>query len=357
MKNLTVVHASRSVRAEKDGRSTQLERNAAIDVLCLVAVSGLVRPKEIERVCLTLCRVCRESREYSVVVKHSNAHILKPVLAGKDGDGSASNNAVRQRSRVTPHRHMSRLRFQLDWGLTDVTWPEGLRVLKFGWRFNSPLGTMLPGSLLELDMGGCFNHHVEDVTWPPGLVKLCFAGRFNRPIELAEFPATLETLILGPSFDQPIESVKWPPAIERLSLGHAFNHPIRATTWGKNARLKKLEFGAAFSQSVDGVAWPLHLEELTFGDCFNGSLDTIDLPRSMKLLRLSDLHDGSPQHLWSGLPKTCELMYDTVLLCDEADHVVLGVMNGQNPSAVADSESLGVLSDAHLPRHATSLLF
>lgn len=324
MENLAMVGDFRSVGDERNGGSTQLERSTTIDMLCLVAWSGVVRPRELEGVCLALCDTCRQSREYSVVVKQNNSHILtRESACQKQGNASANSDAAsgaaRQRSRVTPHRHISRLSFQLDWALTNIIWPEDLRALKFCWRFDSPLAAMLPRSLLELDMGGGFNHHIDDVAWPPGLVKLYFAGRFNRPIELVDFPATLETLVLGMSFDQPIESVKWPPAIESLSLGNAFNHPIRAIKWSKNASLKKLEFGNAFSQPVDGVAWPLNLEELTFAGCFNQPLATKDLPRSMKLLRLSELHDGYPSDLSGGLPKGCKLRYVRVLLTGDED--------------------------------------
>ena len=360
------------------------EMEKAVDVLRLVALSGVVRPAEIELVCLAACNACRESSaDYSVVVKANNIRtVVKPpspvasaaattaapanpsgsvVVCRNTSPSSSSSSSSSSRSssnssagavaassisttttttpvvaittaatttpRITPHRRISRLAFHLDLRLSLVTWPEGLRVLRFGWPFDDPLERPLPSSLLEVDLGGTFNHHVEDVSWPPLLTKLRFGDRFNRPIELATWPATLENLTFGASFDQPIESVSWPPALESLSLGDAFNHPVRDAAWAGTS-LKRLDFGMAFRQAIEGVAWPPGLEVLRFGACFDQALDARQLPRGLQLLQVPDLYlwddhtfqmpgglmqGGLPE----GLPEGCELCVETVVLCDQ----------------------------------------
>lgn len=349
------------------------EMEKAVDVLRLVALSGVVRPAEIELVCLAACNACRESSaDYSVVVKANNIRtVVKPpspaastaataapakpsgpLVACKNTSPSSSSSssssaeaaaassisssttpvvatttAATTTQRITPHRRISRLAFHLDLRLSLVTWPEGLRVLRFGWPFDDPLERPLPSSLLEVDLGGTFNHHVEHVSWPPLLTKLRFGDRFNRPIELATWPATLENLTFGASFDQPIESVLWPPALESLSLGDAFNHPVRDAAWAGTS-LKRLDFGMAFRQAIEGVTWPLGLEVLRFGACFDQALDARQLPRGLQLLQVPDLYlwddhtfqmpgglmqGGLPE----GLPEGCELCVETVVLCDQ----------------------------------------
>ncbi|CAM9683385.1 unnamed protein product [Laminaria digitata] len=354
----------------------------AVDVLRLVALSGVVRPSEIELVCLAACNACRESSaDYSVVVKANNMRtVVKPTTpraalaparaapapapapaAGpKPSEPAACENTSSSSSsisssssssakavslttttvattnttttttttpRVTPHRRISRLAFHLDLRLSLVTWPEGLLILRFGWPFDDPLECPLPTSLLEVDLGGTFNHHVEDVSWPPRLTKLRFGDRFNRPVELATWPATLKSLKFGSSFDQPIGSMEWPPALESLSLGDAFNHPVQATAWA-GTRLKRLDFGMAFRQAIEEVDWPPGLEELRFGACFDQALDARQLPRGLQLLQVPDLYlwddhtfqmpgglmqGGLPE----GLPEGCELCVETVVLCDQ----------------------------------------
>lgn len=338
-----------------------MEGRKAVDILSVVAISGAVRPTDIELVCSTVCNACREgSDNYSIVVnsRNKNRHLLLrkgqqlievKTAAALGAAGNAESNCTHRQpqstisedgvnpspaasaSRITPHRRIRQLAFHLQHlPLAQVTWPDCLQVLKFGWEFSYPLDQPLPTSLLEIDLGGLFNHHIEEVAWPPRLLKLHFGDRFNRPIELVTWPTTLRSLSFGSSFDQRIEAVDWPQDLEDLFLGDAFNHPIRLVDWGSSAtNLKRLAFGSAFRQEVDEVRWPARLEELAFGACFDKPLDMKEIPRSLKLLRLPDLYDGGGadgfdggeddlrRRLAEGLPDECELHIQEIVLRDD----------------------------------------
>lgn len=302
---------------------------SAVDVLRVVALSGAVRPSEMELICLAVCTACREGGSYSLVVRPRNACALlraqasltrasttRVSISSSSSSNDISNNQPARAKRLEPHGRVWRLAFNADLPLMCVAWPKDLRVLKFGWAFNRPLEPLLPTSLLEVDLGGGFNRHIEDVEWPPELLKLRFGDRFNRPVELAAWPATLQSLSFGASFNQPIASVEWPAALERLSLGEAFDHPVRGVAW-RATSLKTLEFGSAFRQPVDGIGWPSRLKELAFGHCFDQLLETCELPRTLEVLRLSDLCEAGPEgHLLAGLPGGCELRFEEAVLCD-----------------------------------------
>lgn len=275
----------------------------ALDVLIIVALSGVIRSEEIDLVCLNLCNICRKSVGYAITVKPNNAHHF--ALPAHDPDTRFM--TAQPPTRLQPPRRIYRLNFGLNIPLTEIAWPDNLLELKFGWRFDRPLGSSLPSSLLVLDLGGQFNHHVEDVVWPSRLVKLRFGFRFNRPIELAEWPATLRILIFGGTFDQPIESVKWPESLEYLSLGEGFNHPVKAIEGLQATNLREIDFGNAFRQPLDGLVWPRTLEVLKFGACFDQGLDSKVLPRSLKFLQVPYEYMDDERFM-DGLPRGCEVV-------------------------------------------------
>eukprot|EP00752_Nemacystus_decipiens_P004947 g4500.t1 len=316
-----------------------MESNKATDVLGVVVLSGVVRPAQLELVCLAVCNACRENGAgYSLVLKEDNVHLVRPsplsstreeeeTPSSSDGTGdSTSINAssesgvrspscvpVKGFSRVAPHRRIRSLVLRVGVPLSQVVWPDRLRVLRFGWAFDQALDRPLPGSLRDLDLGNAFNHHVEEVVWPATLQSLNFGDRFNRQVELATWPATLQRLWFGSSFDQPIAGVRWPAALRELHLGDAFNHPVN---WASATGLKKLEFGMAFRCNVDDVQWPQGLRELKFGACFDQEVQAWELPRSLRVLRLSDVYAMLDTFELEGLPDGCKLRVDRTEMFD-----------------------------------------
>lgn len=334
-------------------RNNNMESNnsRATDVLGVVVLSGVTRSAEMELVCLAVCNACRENgADYSLMVKEENLYLVRPSSSassspaqqqeeeetppppsspGSAGDDSTTTINTSSRSgarsppsaprangcsRVAPHRRVHSLALRVDVPLSQVVWPDGLRVLKFGWRFDRPLDRPLPGSLLDLDLGNAFNYHVEEVAWPAALQSLTFGERFNRQVELATWPATLKRLSFGSSFDQPIAGVRWPASLRELRLGDAFNHPVN--DWAGATGLKKLEFGTAFRCNVDDVRWPKGLRELKFGACFDQELQARELPRSLRVLRLPDVYAMHDTLDPEGLPDGCKLCFDRTELFD-----------------------------------------
>lgn len=316
-----------------------MESNRATDVLGVVVLSGVVRSAEIEQVCISVCNACRENgADYSMLVKKESVHLVLPstLTSTQEGEetssssgstGASTSTSTSRRSgapsptsrpakgcsRIAPHRRIRSLALRVDVPLSQVVWPDRLRILKFGWMFDQPLDRPLPGSLLDLDLGNAFNHHVEEVAWPATLQSLAFGDRFNRQVELSTWPATLKRLSFGSSFDQPIAGVRWPASLQELHLGDAFNHPVRLAG---AAGLKKLEFGMAFRCTVDNDEWPKGLRELKFGACFDQELQAWELPRSLRLLRLPDVYALHDTFELEGSPDGCKLCIDRTEMFD-----------------------------------------
>lgn len=315
------------------GRNS-MKSNGAADVLGVVVLSGVVRSAEMELVCLAVCNACRKNgADYSLAVKEENIHLVRPLSSASaqeeeetppstssTGDSTSTSTRSGARSpssasvRIAPHRRIHSLVLRVDVPLSQVVWPDRLRVLKFGWMLDQPLDRPLPGSLLDLDLGNAFNHHIEEVAWPATLRTLTFGDRFNRQVELATWPATLIRLSFGSSFDQPIAGVRWPASLQELHFGDAFNHPVE--NWAGATSLAKLEFGMAFRRNVDGVEWPKGLRELKFGACFDQELQAQELPRSLRVLRLPDVYAMHDTFELEGLPDGCKLCIDRTELFD-----------------------------------------
>lgn len=334
----TTLLTSTSPGRNSAGRSTNFENNTPMDALHVVILSGFACPAKLELVCLAACNACRESSAgYSLVVKDTNIRLVLPRTPewreswsppSSDGSDENANNSRsspsdvvkgagsessippprhQRHGRISPHRLISRLVYHVDLPPSQAVWPDGLRALSFGWRYNHPLYRPLPASLVSLDLGNAFNRHIEGFTWPPRLSSLRFGDAFNRQVELATWPTTLRELTFGASFNQPIRSVRWPPALEVLQLGDGFNHSLHGVHWSGATNLWRLEFGAAFRCSVDGVVWPPGLRVLQFGACFDQPLDAAELPRSLRLLSLSDLYEMYDEFEPARMPKGCRL--------------------------------------------------
>ena len=75
----------------------------------------------------------------------------------------------------------------------------------------------LPNSLLDLEMGKCFNHPISCL--PDSITFLSFGYSFNSsPFPL---PSRLKTLLFGDYFNQPLQYL--PAQLHTLKLGHDFN--------------------------------------------------------------------------------------------------------------------------------------
>ena len=98
------------------------------------------------------------------------------------------------------HKRVERFHRRLD-GLT-VTFPRGLKTLKFGHAFNQSLeGGTLPDGLQTLEFGFWFDQSLEGVTLPDGLRTLEFGEQFNQSLEGVTLPGSLQTLKFGRAFN------------------------------------------------------------------------------------------------------------------------------------------------------------
>ncbi|CAM9431120.1 unnamed protein product [Scytosiphon promiscuus] len=165
--------------------------------------------------------------------------------------------------------------------LEDVTFPETLETLTFGYRFNRSLGpgcVRWPRGLKRLRLGAMWNRRLiggRD-SWPASLEVLHFGTGFNKPLQGKEgigLPPSLREIHLGGVFDQPLEGVEWPPTLRKLTFSEYFNRSIEYVADGSGVSfpggLQEMSFCGRFDQEIARVAWPEGLMSLTFGDKFN----------------------------------------------------------------------------------------
>lgn len=180
--------------------------------------------------------------------------------------------------------------FIFDDKLTDrvdeIVWPNGLKRLVFGERFNnSSLDNVAwPPSLQQLTFKLCFDQPIDDIRWPVSLQQLVFGTSFNQRIDATSWPPSLRSLTFGIHFDQPVHAVKWPPSLTSLTFGDWFSQPIDEVEWP--ASLKFLTFGDWFNNSLRGVVWPSSLTGITFGRRFNQLIDDVQWPPNLQQLTL-----------------------------------------------------------------------
>lgn len=64
-------------------------------------------------------------------------------------------------------------------------------------------------SLREFTLGHTFNQCIGNVSWPKGLRTLRFGNSFDKPLECpaSSWPSGLEEISFGRNFNQPLEKV------------------------------------------------------------------------------------------------------------------------------------------------------
>lgn len=198
---------------------------------------------------------------------------------------------------------------RFDRGIDRAVWLTGLDILELGRDFSKPL--VSPGP----ERGAPLGHKYP---LPAGLKNLTLGQEFNRPLSGSELPDGLQALRLG-RFSKFRSSVRWPSGLNRLCLdsrmpgyrrfggglvgrplpvelppklkslifGGLFNLPL--TTVAFLSTLKVLDLGYAFDHLIGGEdggvpLLPDGLEELRLGWSFNRSIAKIPLPVGLKRL-------------------------------------------------------------------------
>ena len=192
------------------------------------------------------------------------------------------------------------LGYWFDQDMNDVVWPETLRRLSFGERFNRPFNCW-PVRLEAILFGEAFNQALTEVVFPPGLKKLLLKWDFNTSIYGVEFPDTVEhlefrgvfdkplptvlparlrKLILSTSFNQSIDDIQFPGRMKEVTFGFHFNQPIGRVKWADS--IERIMFGFQFDQPLVDAEWPRYLRTLTFGHSFNQSLVGVRWPAAVQ---------------------------------------------------------------------------
>lgn len=100
----------------------------------------------------------------------------------------------------------------------EVTWELPARRLKYSARVFAAVECFRFGALSS----DGFDH----VVWPQGLKRLFLGERFNQSVDAASFPASLEELHFGRFFNQPIRRAKWPESLRKMTFARDFNQKV-----------------------------------------------------------------------------------------------------------------------------------
>ncbi|KAH0477255.1 MAG: uncharacterized protein KVP18_000874 [Porospora cf. gigantea A] len=148
--------------------------------------------------------------------------------------------------------------------------------------FNSPIRAgSLPESLRSLRFSQEFNSDIQRL---PPITHLKFGFEHDRPLS-GYLPPTLTYLRLGTHFNQVIRRGDLPQSLETLHLGGSSNQPLGS--WVPRG-LRRLSLSYDFTQDIRAGDLPPNLLELYFGWTFNRPLEEGVLPKSLKVLHLSD---------------------------------------------------------------------
>ncbi|CAK9085073.1 unnamed protein product [Durusdinium trenchii] len=185
--------------------------------------------------------------------------------------------------------------------LAQITWPNSLRHLTFGERFDMKLdGMCWPSGLLTLNLGDQFSQPLEGVHWPSSLQSLTLGCSFNRSLEGMKWPSQLQSLRLGERFNQSLERVIWPESLQHLTFGSDFNQSLECINWP--SCLASLSLGDHFNQTLELMAWPVNLRSLIFGLQFNQSIEQLSRKwSSLQTLSFGEHFDQSRVTWPSGL--------------------------------------------------------
>ena len=132
----------------------------------------------------------------------------------------------------------------------QLTIPQSVTHLTFGWRFNQPI--IIPQNVTHLTFNGYFN---QQIIIPENVIHLTFGWKFDQQITI---PQNVIHLTFGYCFNQQ-EII--PQNVTHLTFGHDFNQPIIIPQ-----NITYLTFGWKFNQHV---IIPQNITYLTFDHYFN----------------------------------------------------------------------------------------
>lgn len=117
----------------------------------------------------------------------------------------------------------------IDIPLANVVLPTGLKMLRFGFRFNQLIDDLkIPDSVVVIEFDNEFNQPIHNIRFPPKLTRLTFGNRseFNQKIDRVKLPHSLKFMDFGHAFNQHIPSGVLPKGLVSLKIGDCFKQPL-----------------------------------------------------------------------------------------------------------------------------------
>lgn len=148
--------------------------------LSIAAAAGFVESTRVQELSLGMSNACREGSAWVLLVDEDTpwwlTEHLWPDSGGATGSGPEAMSEAPEglppallllqlpppvagrRARLCPRRLITRVRLEVDRGVTLAVWPLAVTRLEFGSRFNQPVeGMVLPDDLVALSFGARFN--------------------------------------------------------------------------------------------------------------------------------------------------------------------------------------------------------
>lgn len=117
--------------------------------------------------------------------------------------------------------------------------PPNLEELVIDGIFNSPL-PILPKTLIKLNTGSFFDHHIPMNIIPHGLKYLRLSNDYNKPLTKNTLPSTITHLWFGHMFNQSLEGVL-PKELIFLRIGKAYCHTLEGNVLPKNVKTIQMD--------------------------------------------------------------------------------------------------------------------
>jgi hypothetical protein len=183
-------------------------------------------------------------------------------------------NTLTDLNNISPDMHIVTFIDTFNVSISNVFWPESIRVVQFGYLFNRDICNVIwPKLLHTLIFGGLFDQEIQNMYWPNDICKLKFGWSFNR-INL-KWPDSLRELILlnilgiGNNFNYNTNKFIFPSELNILKI---FSAPINAINydWPKKLRILYISIYHEF------LNWPETLTALHL-NIYNDNLDICDM--------------------------------------------------------------------------------
>jgi hypothetical protein len=162
-----------------------------------------------------------------------------------------------------------------DQDISNVCWPQSLRIVTFYGYFNRDISTLLKlPALYQLELGYRFDQDISNLSWPQSLHILTL-GSINK----IKLPETLHTFSFNMWYDEVLDDIQFPLSLLIIDFGYSFNQIIDCVNWYQYELLSIIKFGSNFKRNINNVKF--HSISTIYDDAHRITLKSCTFPKSL----------------------------------------------------------------------------